>query len=72
MGFTCCSNRKQNEKHDFLKLLNIPSYYRLKDNKQGVWHKDVLGGFFQKLISREGSLAIETVPPKEFPCIQAL
>jgi len=31
--------------------------YRLKNNKQGVWNKNALGGFFQKM-NKQGEVAI--------------
>ena len=30
----------------FIFLAHFPFNYRLKNNKRGIWNKDVLGGFF--------------------------
>ena len=49
MSFTTYFNCKQCEKHDFLTLLTTQSNYRHKNDKRGVWNRDVLGGFFQEI-----------------------
>ena len=52
MNVTICVNSKKNEKGDFLMFCNIRWNYRLKNNKQRVWNKNVQGGIFQQFNKR--------------------
>jgi len=47
MGFTSRFNWKQSEKLKFWRYATLDRIANLKNNKLGVWNKNILSGFFQ-------------------------
>ena len=56
IGLSTHFNCKQKENHDFSFYLILDRIADIKNDKLGVWNRDVLGGFFQKINKRRKRL----------------